>query len=89
MELGAKNSTLTEDLLDNLFRACRHYQVDFQGFNLALHTDQLELGVAEEHDYYYYTGSMWVDAYTQEDVWKFVSRVRGRLEDELPKYSFH
>lgn len=87
MELRSKDSRHCMFLIDNLFRACNHYLVDFQGFDIAMHEDQLELGVAEEHDYYHYTGRMWIDAFTEDHVWKFVYSVRSKLEDELEDYN--
>lgn len=77
-------------LIDNLFRACNHYLVDFQGFNIAMHENQLEIGVAEEHDYFYYVRNdcMWTDVFTEEDVWKFIKMVRGKLEQGLEEYNY-
>ncbi len=89
MELRSKDSQHCMFLIDNLFRACNHYLVDFQGFNIALHEDQLEIGVAEEHDYFYHLSGdcMWMDAFTEEDVWKFVKTIRQKLEEELEEYN--
>ncbi len=77
-------------LIDNLFRACNHCLIDFQGFNIAMHEDHLEIGVAEEHDYFYYLRNdcMWTDVFTEDDVWIFVKMVRGKLEQELEEYNY-
>ena len=90
MILESKNSTHCMFLIDNLFRACNHYLIDFQGFNIAMHEDQLEIGVAEEHDYFYYVHNdcMWTDVFTEEDVWNFIKMVRGKLEQEIEEYNY-
>tara|TARA_Y100001956_G_scaffold66852_1_gene68557 strand:+ start:1645 stop:1812 length:168 start_codon:yes stop_codon:yes gene_type:complete len=55
-----------------------------------MHEDHLEIGVAEEHDYFYYLRNdcMWTDVFTEDDVWIFVKMVRGKLEQELEEYNY-
>ena len=81
--LGAEDSRHTEFLLDSFFRGCRHYLIDFQGFNIGLHKDIIEIYVAHEHNYGHYVGSMGCEAKTQEEVWKFLNDVRAELEISL------
>lgn len=67
-------------LIENLYQVCDDLDVSVGWFNLGLHEDGIEIYTAEEHDDYYYHGSMGVEAKNYNDVLRFVESVKRQNE---------
>ena len=67
-------------LIESLYQVCDDSDVPVDWFNLGLHEDGVEIYTAEEHDDYFYHGSMGVEARNCDDVLLFVKGVKRQNE---------
>ena len=67
-------------LIEHLYKVCDNLDVPVDWFNLGLHEDGVEIYTAEEHDDYFYHGSMGVEARNCDDVLLFVKGVKRQNE---------
>ena len=67
-------------LIESLYQVCDNLDVPVDWFNLGLHEDSVEIYTAEEHDAYFYHGSMGIEAKNHNDVFRFVESVKRQNE---------